>query len=268
MAAMVLAAASPGYAQQTPAPAPGASNGDPLEPMNRTLFAFNGVLDRLLLRPVAMGYRRLLPRPVRKGVHNVLGNLGEPLVFANDLLQFRVRQAGKTAARFAGNSTLGLLGVFDVARGAGLPHHDNSFGDTLGRAGVGPGPYLFLPVVGPTTLRGLIGGGVDLYIDPINRVRHVRSTTLEATVVVVGAVDQRVEAEADIKELSVIATDPYATLRSVYLQQTAARIAGDDLSLEPLPEAPAETPRSPPAAPPPATPPPATEAPANPATEL
>lgn len=258
LAAILIGAASPSLAQSSAAPVAVASNGDPFEPMNRRLYAFNGLLDRVLLRPVAMLYRRILPKPIRQGVHNVLGNLDEPIVFANDLLQLRLRPAGRTAVRFGANTTFGILGLFDVAARAGLTHHDNSFGDTLGRAGVRPGPYLFLPGLGPTTLRDMIGGGADLYIDPINHLRGVNARAIEAAQVFGSALDERVAAEPDLKNLSSSATDPYATLRSVYLQTTAARVAGGEVSLETLADLPGDS-----TAPPPASEKPGAETPAE-----
>jgi phospholipid-binding lipoprotein MlaA len=249
MAALAVGAASPVLAQaQPPAAGPLAatSNGDPFERVNRGLFAFNGVLDRVLLRPVAMTYRRLLPRPVRRGVHNVLGNLDEPIVLANDLLQLRLRQAAQTAARFVGNTTVGILGVFDVATPAGLPHHDNSFGDTLGRAGVPVGPYLFLPAIGPTTVRELLGGAADFYIDPVAHLGGVNAQQVGIGQAVLGALDARVEADADIKSLEASAIDPYATARSAHLQQTAARLNGGEVPLDALPDIPPETAPAPP----------------------
>ena len=265
MAALAVGAAAPALAQPSAAPVAAASTGDPFEPLNRRLFAINGFLDRVLLRPVAMTYRRLLPRPIRRGVHNVLGNLDEPIVLANDLLQLRLRQAAQTAARFVGNTTVGVLGVFDVATPAGLPHHDNGFGDTLGRVGLPPGPYLFLPAIGPTTVRELLGGAADLYIDPVAHLGGVNARQVGTGQVVLGALDARVEADADIKSLEAGAIDPYATARSAHLQETAARINGGEVPLDALPDLPAETAPAPPvpeAAPvPEATSPPAPDSP-------
>jgi phospholipid-binding lipoprotein MlaA len=238
MAALAVEAASPALAQP--------SNGDPFEPVNRGLFAFNGVLDRVLLRPLAMTYRRVLPGPVRRGVHNVLGNLDEPIVLANDLLQLRLRQAAQTAARFVGNTTVGVLGIFDVATPAGLPHHDNSFGDTLGRAGVPVGPYLFLPAIGPTTVRELLGAAADLYLDPVAHLGGVDARQVGTGQVVLGALDARVEADADIRSLEASAIDPYATARSAHLQETAARLNGGEVPLDALPDIPPETAPAPP----------------------
>ena len=118
--------------------------GDPFETFNRSTYGFSMAVDKAILRPVALGYRQVVPRPARDGVRNVLSNIGEPLVFVNDLLQLKIGRAGKTLGRFVINSTLGLGGLFDNAkrRPFNLPHHNNSLGDTLGFYGVGPGPYL------------------------------------------------------------------------------------------------------------------------------
>lgn len=242
-AAAALIAASASSAAAAPV-----GQHDPFERLNRPLYALNNVLDRAFFRPIAMLYRRVLPRPVRRGAHNFLDNLDEPIVFANDVLQLRIRDASRTAVRFAGNTTFGLLGLRDIATGAGLPHHDNNFGFTLGRLGIGPGPYLFIPALGPTTLRGLTGMGVDLYIDPLNQVRHVKSRKLEIAQVVVGMIDGRVEAESDLNDVEATATDPYATVRSVYLQDLAVRSNGGEVTLDSLPDLPTD-PSSPASAP-------------------
>jgi phospholipid-binding lipoprotein MlaA len=221
---------------------PHSTEADPFEPINRHFYALNDVLDRVLFRPVSQTYRRVLPRPVRHGVHNVLGNLGEPIVFLNDALQMKFNRAARTAVRFAGNTTVGIFGIFDVATPAGLAHHDNSFAVTMGRAGVGPGPYLFLPGIGPTTVRDLAGSGVDLFTDPLNQMSQIRSRAVETTQVIVGLIDTRASNEDDLKTLHDTATDPYATLRSVYLQQSEFAIQGDETLIERLPELPGDLP--------------------------
>lgn len=213
------------------------ADADPLERLNRGLYAINRGLDRAVFRPLAMAYRRWTPRPVREGVHNVLANLSEPVVTANDLLQLRVAPAGHSAARFVGNTTVGLLGVFDVAAHWGLAHHDNDFGLTLARVGVGSGPYLFVPGLGPMTLRGLVGSGVDLLIDPLNQVPQISTRQLVVGEVVGAAIDGRVEADKDLAEIDATATDPYATVRSLYLQQLAQRVnGGDDMLFDSVPD--------------------------------
>jgi len=200
--------------------------GDPFETFNRSTYGFSMAVDKAILRPVALGYRQVVPRPARDGVRNVLSNLGEPLVFVNDLLQLKIGRAGKTLGRFVINSTLGLGGLFDNAkrRPFNLPHHNNSLGDTLGFYGVGPGPYLYLPILGPTTLRDAMSGQLESMLLPhITRTpfglrEYVISTT------VVGGLDQRAEAEDDLRAIIADSVDPYATMRSLVLQDRAGEI--------------------------------------------
>ena len=135
--------------------------GDPWERLNRRGYAINQFLDKILIRPAAMIYRALTPGPIGKGLHNLVVNLSEPLVVVNDVLQARVARAASATARFAFNSTFGLAGLIDVAAHEGIAHHDSTFGDTLGRYGAKPGPYLFIPLIGPSTVRDLFGAGVD-----------------------------------------------------------------------------------------------------------
>ena len=123
---------------------------DPLEPTNRVFYAVNNGLDTVILRPLALGYRYAVPGAVRNGIHNVLSNIGTPAQLANDMLEGKPRRAGDTVMRFVINSTAGVLGIFDVATGWGYPNHDADFGMTLASWGVPEGPFLFLPVLGPS----------------------------------------------------------------------------------------------------------------------
>ncbi len=212
---------------------------DPYEGTNRQLYRLNEGLDRAVLRPIAMTYRRVLPRPIRSGVHNAISNWDEPVVLVNDLLQIRLGDAAHTTMRFAINTTFGLAGLFDVASGAGLPHHDNGFGITLGRYGVKSGPYLYLPFIGPSSPRALIGQGIDFVSNPLTAVSHIRSRVLEAAQTVVGVLDERVGIESELKSVNDEATDPYAYVRSIYVQHVEAQIAGDSAFLDPIPDIPA-----------------------------
>ena len=204
----------------------GHTHGDPLEGLNRRLFAGYLFADRTLIRPVAMGYRHIVPKPVRSGLRNFFSNLGEPLVFVNDLLQLKPGRAFKTFERFVINSSLGLGGLIDVAksRNLGLPHHDNSFGSTLAYYGVGPGPYLFLPIIGPTTLRDLLAGQGDDFVLPVAIGNPFDRLEFQIPRGVISGIDDRAESDSDFKALLDSAVDPYATLRSVYLQNRAAEI--------------------------------------------
>lgn len=202
------------------------AKGDPLEGFNRAMFGIHQAADKAVLRPIAMGYKAVVPRPARSGLRNLLSNLTEPFVFLNFLLQARPGKAAETFARFAVNSTVGIAGLFDVAKGKDirLPHRNNGFGATLAIYGIGPGPYLFLPFIGPATLRDFVGKSADEALlpavvgNPFNRVEYQIATGA------ISGLDERAEADADLKALFADAVDPYATLRSVYLQDRAAEI--------------------------------------------
>tara|TARA_Y100001960_G_C14768709_1_gene878561 strand:+ start:345 stop:1067 length:723 start_codon:yes stop_codon:yes gene_type:complete len=145
---------------------------DPFEKVNRRIYKFNYYVDQYVLLPVTNGYEDYTPGPVQKGVSNFLDNLGEITTFINSSLQLKPRTAGITLSRFAINTTVGVLGIFDVASEIGLEEHEEDFGQTLAYYGVGEGPYLILPVLGPSNLRDLGGLGADTYafnqIDPLN----------------------------------------------------------------------------------------------------
>ena len=201
--------------------------GDPLEGFNRKMFAVQDGLDRAIIRPAAIGYRHVVPKPVRGGLRHFLSNLTEPIVFLNYLLQLKPGKAAETLVRFTVNSTIGVGGVLDVAKlpSIGLPHRPNGFGNTLGFYGVKPGPYLFLPLVGPTDLRDFLGGQADSLTIPVlvaskpfNRAAYLIPT------VVIGGLDQREQNDDDLRALYAGAVDPYASLRSVYLQDRKAEI--------------------------------------------
>ena len=209
---------------------------DPFEQMNRHFYAANRKFDHAVLRPAALGYQKVVPRPLRKGLHNLLANLGEPLVFLNDMLQLKIGRAAKTAARFATNTTVGLGGLVDAATSAKLEHHDNDFGTTLARYGAPPGPYLFLPVFGPSTVRDLIGSGVDFAANPLKTPRTQGVLAVNATTILVGGLDQRADAESDLEAIDSMGTDAYATMRSLYLQNRLAEVTGAPVTIDNLPQ--------------------------------
>lgn len=205
-------------------------NNDPLEPFNRGMFAVNNAIDTVALRPAAVAYRTLVPGPVRDGVRNALGNLRAPTILMNDVLQGDMARAGRTASRFLINSTLGIGGIIDVAEWQfGIRGHSEDFGQTLARWGVGEGPYLFLPVLGPSNPRDLAGVGVDAVASPwfwfgqgevVEILRWVRTgmTVLDAREGVLDVLDS----------LYATSLDPYSTLRSAYRQRRAAEIRNTD----------------------------------------
>ncbi|MFI4973617.1 MAG: VacJ family lipoprotein [Caulobacterales bacterium] len=226
------------------APAARASNPDPWERSNRQLYAFHNALDRALFRPAALFLERVLPGPAGDAVHSFLTNLREPVVVLNDTLQLRFGAAGRASARFVANSTIGLLGFIDVAGHAGIPHHDNDFGITLGRYGFASGPYLFIPLFGPTTVRDGVGRAVDLFIDPFNAIHYHAQLEFQASRTVLGGLDLRARSEGELDALLGNAADPYATLRSAYLQDRQGQIRGGEVpELPPIddPAAPASS---------------------------
>ncbi len=141
-------------------------NNDPIEPTNRVFFAVSEGLDTYVLAPVARAYRYAVPGVIRRPVHNFLNNLTTPVLFVNDVAQTRPRAAGDTFMRFVINTTVGVGGMFDVASGWGYPVHNNDFGLTMALWGVPEGPFLFLPLLGPSNPRDATGYGVDIAFDP------------------------------------------------------------------------------------------------------
>ncbi|MGD9616455.1 MAG: VacJ family lipoprotein [Alphaproteobacteria bacterium] len=205
---------------------------DPLEELNRSIFAFNQVVDEVVLVPVAKGYRTAVPPPMRASVYDFLRNLNGPVIFANDVLQGHPLLAAQTLARLTINSTVGVGGMFDVASRIGIRRHTNDMGITLATYGIDEGPYLVAPVLGPTTPRDLVGKVVDSFIDPADYFagdHNLWYAPLARTVV--SGIDVRsrnIEALADIERTSL---DYYATIRSLYRQRRAAEIRHEDSNL-------------------------------------
>lgn len=219
--APVLAAPAP---QAAAAPASRHPKGDPLEGLNRGLFNAQGGLDRAIFRPIALGYKHVVPKFLRLGIRHFLRNLSEPVVFLNDVLQLKPKRAAKTFERFAINSTLGVGGVIDVAKHEKIPYRKNGFGNTLARYGVGPGPYLYLPFIGPTTLRDALASPADGAVLPVIVGKPFDQAEYQIPTAIVSALDERAQADEELKALLSTAVDPYATLRSVYLQNRAAEV--------------------------------------------
>ncbi len=198
---------------------------DPLEPTNRVLYAINDGLDTVILRPAAKAYRFLIPSPVRGGIHNVLSNLGTPVQLSNDMLQGKPRRAGDTTMRFLINTTAGVLGIFDFAKDWGYPDHDSDFGMTLALWGLPEGPFLFLPVIGPSDPRDAIGLGVNAAMDPFTWVGQGAAVrALDWSRFGMNALDQRERHLDDIDSVKKTALDPYATFRSLYRQHRHAQV--------------------------------------------
>ena len=194
---------------------------DPAEPTNRAVFEFNDFLDRNLLKPVARVYRTL-PADLRDGIHNILNNLRAPVVFLNDVLQGELVRAGETAMRFVINSTVGIAGLGDPATDMGFEHHNEDFGQTLAVWGFGEGPYVMLPVFGPSNPRDTVGLVVDYFVDPFNWLANHEGVAW-ATYVRGGAraIDERARNYDALEELRRSSLDYYAALRSLYRQRRA-----------------------------------------------
>lgn len=204
---------------------------DPLEPFNRFVFAINETIDIFLLQPVAATYRFLLPEVVRDSVRNATRNLNSPVVFANELFQGKTDRASDTVVRFAINSTVGVLGLFDFATDWGYPHYDEDFGQTLGVYGAGPGAYLVLPILGPSNIRDGIGTGVDALLDPWFYVLGATTdlSSSERRAIDIGragleGVDLRSRNIENIDDLRRDSLDFYARIRSLYNQNRENKI--------------------------------------------
>lgn len=223
-------------------PAVAATPEDPYESSNRGAYAFQDGLNHSILAPLVTLYRALTPGPIGRAIHNVLNNVGQPVVIINDLLQGRVKRAGQDTLRLAANTLAGWGGLMDVASPAGLPYRPNDFGITLGRWGVAPGPYLFLPLIGPTTPRDLFGNAVDIGMHPLTWIDYPYKWEVNVGRTVFGGFDGFSQGESQLEALTADAADPYATLRSVYLQDRAAKVRGQDEAppptLEDIPSAP------------------------------
>lgn len=198
---------------------------DPLEPTNRVFYKVDDTLDTYALKPVAQAYVYVTPQPVRTGLHNVLANLGSPVLFVNDVSQAKPRRAGDTFMRFLINSTAGVGGIFDVAKSAGYPGHDTDGNITLALWGVPDGPFLYLPVLGPSSPRAATGYMMDVAADPFTYVPHGYGLkTMNWARYGLGVVDERANLLTDLDKVKSGALDPYATFRSLYRQHVQSEV--------------------------------------------
>jgi len=189
---------------------------DPLESFNRQVFEFNDGFDRVFLKPVAQVYE-YLPEPIRDCLSNAFSNFREPSNAVNNLLQGKAVDAASDTCRFVVNSTVGLLGCFDVARQMGLERHNEDAGQTMGAWGIGPGPYLVFPILGPSTVRDAIGFyGVEAYLDPNF---YINNVALRNSIVGVRIVNARAELLPTDDLISGAALDKYRFIRDGYLQR-------------------------------------------------
>ena len=207
------------------------SANDPFEDINRVSFAFNQAVDGALLKPLAEVYVGVVPQWGRDRVNDVLDNLGEPVNFANAMLQWELERAATSALRFALNSTIGLGGFFDIAEGVGLSRTAEDFGQTLAIWGVGEGPYLVLPLFGPSNPRDAVGMGVDWFMDPFTRAlrSHERNYRFVAR-----GIDQRSRYIDELETLEETSIDFYSAFRELYRQYRWNEIRNGELP-PPLP---------------------------------
>jgi phospholipid-binding lipoprotein MlaA len=217
-AALALLAACTSAPSAAPAVARSDTRDDPLEPVNRKTLAFDEFLDRHTLKPVARAYRDYVPDTVQHRLHDLLANLEEPEIEVNDLLQGNFDRGWITFQRFIVNTTAGGLGLFDVARRWDLPFHDADYGQTLAVWGVGTGPYLVLPVFGPSNVRDAVGTGLGFVLDPLGFVGGANAAYAGYARGATGAVDDRADQLDTLDELEENSIDFYAALRSMYRQ--------------------------------------------------
>ena len=190
-------------------------NKDPLEGLNRTVYKFNDVIDKVALKPVAQGYQAITPTPVQTGVNNFFKNIRDVVTLVNELFQFKFKQGANTAGRIAINTTVGILGIFDVHSKYGGARTKEDFGQTLGYYGIDSGAYLVLPILGPSSMRDGIGFATDaFFFDPIG---YINDDTARWVTVAVAVIDKRADLmeEIDMRDQSF---DPYAYMRDSYVQ--------------------------------------------------
>jgi len=184
--------------------------------MNRGVYRFNETFDEWLARPVARTYVKVLHAEIRVRIANFFSNLADPLIGVNNFLQGKFTDSVNDWARFAFNSTFGLLGIHDVASEWGYEKHNEDFGQTFGRWGAGPGPYLILPLLGSSTLRDGLGTGVDIYTDPMGEIRPIN---LRNSLIVLRATNVRADLLEASRILEEAALDKYVFQRDAYLQR-------------------------------------------------
>lgn len=209
---------------------------DPYQDTNRAVFDFNNKVDDYVLAPTARAYVAVVPDPARQGVHNFLLNLDLPVTFANDLLQGEMDRAGDTLGRFTINSTLGIGGLLDPASDFGIPYHKEDFGQTLGTWGVGEGPYIVLPFLGPDPPRDATGQVVDIFLDPTTYIpirEHFWWSAGRRTLAIIDVRSRNLDTVANIERGSV---DYYASVRSLYRQLRNNEIRNGQPDVKNLPD--------------------------------
>ena len=203
--------------------------GDPFEGFNRAMFGFNEALDNAVLKPVATGYRNVVPEPVRECTGNVFSNINDVFVAVNSLLQGKVGDAVSDACRVLVNSTVGVLGCFDVASKMGLEKHNRDFGQTFGKWGIGSGPYFVFPFLGPSNIREGVGTLIYSNLDPV-WANHIPTRNVAYSL---RAVNRRAELLSASSALEDAALDKYAFVRDAYVQRRQSLIDDGDNKAKP-----------------------------------
>ncbi|WP_253183206.1 MlaA family lipoprotein [Sphingobium phenoxybenzoativorans] len=200
--------------------------GDPLESFNAQSYEITQDVDKVIVAPAAMAYRDALPAPVRSGIRNFFNNLAEPIVFLNFLLQIKPGKAVETLGRFAINTTIGGAGLLDMAkrRPFNLPLRRNGFANSMGYYGIKTGAFLYLPLIGPTTVRDLIGLTLDKLVLPVAIGKPFNQPYYSIPSALVGTIDYRVEFDAELRRIREESADPYAASRDNYLRSRQAEI--------------------------------------------
>jgi phospholipid-binding lipoprotein MlaA len=198
-----------------------AAPGDPLEPINRGIFSFNNTFDHYLFKPIAKGYDTVVPGPVKTGVSNVFQNVSDVQSIVSDVVQLKPAKLGDDLGRVLLNSTIGLVGIFDLATPMGIERGDEDFGQSFGYWGIGAGPYLMLPFMGPSSLRDVVGRGIDGQIDPVG---FVSSVPVRNSLQGLRVVDARVGLFPTETLMNQAALDRYTFLRSAYLQRRESQV--------------------------------------------
>jgi len=235
LAAPSLAAAQDAVAPAAPVVDAG-DQGDPWEDFNRGMFSIHEGVDEAVVEPLARGYRAVTPGFFRQGVRNVLRNLRAPVIFANDVLQGEFGRAGTTAGRFVINSTVGIAGAFDPATPLGLERHNEDFGQTLAVWGVDSGPYLFIPLMGPTSVRDTFGRVVDVAFDPLTWAEFDEVDDVRAARSVFSALSAREQVLETVDDIRRDSLDPYVTIRSSYELLRESAIQNGPTDVQELPD--------------------------------
>lgn len=221
---VVLAFCFAAVTMQGCATGPNANPVDPLEPLNRAVFNFNDGVDRAILRPVATAYDQVTPSPVKTGVRNFFGNISDVWSVVNNLLQFKIKESLETFMRVSVNSTFGFAGVLDIGTEMQLSKNKQDFGQTLGVWGFDTGPYVVLPLFGPSSVRDTFGRVVDGSVDLVSNLPNVPTRN---SLVSLRVVDKRAELLGATSILDQAALDKYSFTRDLYLQRRAASTGND-----------------------------------------